>query len=67
MLSVSTPRKRRGSIGMGKLSVSMPAYVVDAFTEEHFSGNPAAVCLVEGVQVTRAKTHTRILIRFAGR
>ncbi|CAG0921356.1 unnamed protein product [Notodromas monacha] len=43
-------RKRRGSVGMGKLCISMPVFVVDSFTDEHFSGNPAAVCIIEGVQ-----------------
>jgi len=28
----------------GKNIVEVPVYIVDAFTENHFSGNPAAVC-----------------------
>ncbi len=28
----------------GQTSTDVPVYIVDAFTEKHFSGNPAAVC-----------------------
>ncbi|CAG0908511.1 unnamed protein product, partial [Darwinula stevensoni] len=33
-----------------KLGVSLPIFIVDAFTGQPLSGNPAAVCLVEGRQ-----------------
>ena len=47
-----------------KLGVSLPVFIVDAFTGQPFSGNPAAVCLVEGRQVraqVRSPTTTLIL------
>ncbi|CAG0908625.1 unnamed protein product, partial [Darwinula stevensoni] len=34
----------------GVLGISLPVFIVDAFTGKPFSGNPAAVCLVEGKQ-----------------
>ncbi|CAG0905160.1 unnamed protein product [Darwinula stevensoni] len=32
-----------------KLGVSLPIFIVDTFTGQPFSGNPAAVCLVDGL------------------
>ncbi|CAG0899556.1 unnamed protein product [Cyprideis torosa] len=43
-------QRQRSSLSNGKLGISLPFFIVDSFADGPFQGNPAAVCLVQGVQ-----------------